>query len=259
MVQSWCSLTSRGITGRVWRLFEKYRYWLCIGPGRERAIAPRPNRRAEFYGTHDRGRQGHYRPLWAADYLLQRVGGDKTVSVDVRILAATNKNLETEVAEGRFREDLYYRLNVMALSLPPLRDRHEDIPLLASHFLSIFAEKNGKAVKGFTPSAMDKLLRYPWPGNVRELENIVERATILLINEYVSEREFPANLLQSQRTTDSDLISVSAPMSLEEIERVAVLEAIKSSDGNKTEAAKILGITRKTLHAKLQKYEMRES
>ena len=181
---------------------------------------------------------------------LQRVGGDQTVKVDVRILAATNKDLKQEVEEGRFRQDLYYRLNVVALQLPPLRDRGEDIPLLAMHFLRRFAESNGKTVKGFTPAAMDKLLKYSWPGNVRELENAVERAVVLLVGEYISERELPPGL------TDGDDAAATRKtdfgnMTLEEIERMAVLDTLEQVGGNKSEAARRLGINRKTLLAKL--------
>ena len=182
---------------------------------------------------------------------LQRVGGDQTIRVDVRILAATNRDLKREVEEGRFRQDLYYRLNVVSLQLPPLRERGEDIPLLAMHFLNAFAQRNAKIVKGFTPAAMDRLLKYAWPGNVRELENAVERAVVLLIGEYVSERELPPSL-----TEESD--AGKAPkrdfgnMTLEEIERMAVLDTLEQVGGNKSEAARRLGINRKTLLAKLE-------
>ena len=182
---------------------------------------------------------------------LQRVGGDQTIKVDVRILAATNRDLKREVEEGRFRQDLYYRLNVVSLQLPPLRDRSEDIPLLAMHFLKMFAERNAKAVKGFTPAAMDRLLKYSWPGNVRELENAVERAVVLLIGEYVSERELPPSLTEENeagKTPKRDF----GNMTLEEIERMAVLDTLEQAGGNKSEAARRLGINRKTLLAKLE-------
>ena len=182
---------------------------------------------------------------------LQRVGGDQTIKVDVRILAATNRDLKQEVEEGRFRQDLYYRLNVVALQLPPLRERKEDIPLLAMHFLKMFAEKNSKAVKGFTPAAMDRLLKYSWPGNVRELENAVERAVVLLIGEYVSERELPPSLTDegdNGKPPKRDF----GNMTLEEIERMAVLDTLEQVGGNKSEAARRLGINRKTLLAKLE-------
>ncbi len=183
---------------------------------------------------------------------IQPVGGDRTVKVDVRILAATNRDLLQEVERKAFRQDLYYRLNVVTLALPPLRERQEDIPLLAGHFLAKFAARNGKRIKGFTPEAMDRLLKHPWPGNVRELENAVERAVVLLIGEYVSERELPPALtgLKDGAGAESRL----SGMTLEELERLAILEALEEADGNKSEAARRLGITRKTMHAKLLKY-----
>jgi len=122
---------------------------------------------------------------------VQRVGSNQTISVDVRLIAATHRDLAAEVNAGRFRQDLYYRLNVVAIEVPSLRQRREDIPLLASHFLQRFAERNRKAVKGFTPQAMDLLIHYDWPGNIRELENAVERSVVLLTGEYISERELP--------------------------------------------------------------------
>ncbi|WP_027191430.1 sigma-54-dependent transcriptional regulator [Fundidesulfovibrio putealis] len=184
---------------------------------------------------------------------IQRVGGDQTIKVDVRILAATNRDLKEEVEAGRFRQDLYYRLNVVSLALPPLRERVEDIPLLTMHFLNKFAIKNGKQVKGFTPGAMDKLLKYSWPGNVRELENAVERAVVLLVGEYVTERELPPVIIQAQDGGQCPEPGFSN-MTLEGVERIAILDALDAAEGNKSEAARRLGITRKTLHAKLQRY-----
>ena len=182
---------------------------------------------------------------------IQRVGGDQVIKVDVRILAATNKDLQEEVAAGRFRQDLFYRLNVVSLNLPPLRERAEDIPLLAMHFLKSFALKNEKSVKGFTPGAMDRLLKHSWPGNVRELENAVERAVVLLVGEYVSERELPP-VLKEQVEGEYGPRSDFSDMTLEEIERVIVTEVVENVGGNKSEAARRLGITRKTLVSKMQ-------
>ncbi|MFT4300599.1 MAG: sigma-54 dependent transcriptional regulator [Desulfovibrio sp.] len=181
---------------------------------------------------------------------IQRVGSDVPIKVDVRILAATNKNLEEEVAEGRFRQDLYYRLNVVSLHLPALRNRREDIPLLANLFLKKFAKANDKAIKGFTPAAMDKLVKYPWPGNVRELENTVERAVVLLMGEYVSQRELPKSVADEGKKKASDRTDF-ADMTLEEIERVIVTQLVEKAGGNKSEAARKLGITRKTLVSKM--------
>ncbi len=183
---------------------------------------------------------------------IQRVGGDQTLKVDVRIVAATNRDLLVEVEAGRFRQDLYYRLNVVALALPSLREREEDIPLLATHFLRKFAEKNVKRIKGFTPEAMDRLLKHQWPGNVRELENAVERAVVLARGEYISERELPPAL--SGGAGEARLEGGFANLTLEELERLAILDALETAGGNKSEAARRLGITRKTMHAKLTKY-----
>lgn len=184
-----------------------------------------------------------------------RVGGGKAIPMDVRIIAATNRDLLQEVAAGKFREDLYYRLNVVTLALPPLRERTDDIPLLAQHFMVRFAEKNNKTVKGFTPGAMNKLIRYLWPGNVRELENVIERAVILLLGEHISERELPDRVLRTPEAESiSDALSMNG-LTLEDVERVVIRETVKRCGGNKTEAAKTLGITRKTLHTKLAKYD----
>ncbi len=188
---------------------------------------------------------------------IQRVGSDDTIKVDVRILAATNRNLEDDVAKGKFREDLYYRLNVVTVNVPPLRDRQDDIPLLAQHFLEKYAEKNRKQVKGFSPLAMDMLIKYDWPGNVRELENAVERAVILLTGDNITEKDLPLNITQSY-SEESDWV-ITQPVNtetrpLEEIEKEAILAALEASGGNKSETARKLGINRKTLHKKLKNY-----
>ena len=182
------------------------------------------------------------------------VGGNKAVPVDVRIIAATNRDLAKEVAAGTFRQDLYYRLNVVTLALPPLRERADDIPLLAQHFMARFAATNNKKIKGFTPGAMDRLVRDAWPGNVRELENVIERASILLLGEHISERELPERFAASQGDALTDALTTDCP-TLEDVERAVILKTLKRFGGNKTEAAKALGITRKTLHAKLSKYQ----
>lgn len=188
---------------------------------------------------------------------IQRVGGEATLQVDVRILAATNRDLHAEVKAGRFREDLYYRLNVVTLQAPPLRDRLDDIPLLAQHFMAIYAEKNRKEIKGFSPVAMDKLLKYAWPGNVRELENAVERAVILAVSDYLTEKDLPLSI--APLDTGKPVVYRSPTdklRPLEEIEKDAILEALQASRGNKSEAARILGINRKTLHKKLKAYQV---
>ena len=189
---------------------------------------------------------------------IQRVGGDKPLGVDVRILAATNRDLKKEVEAGRFREDLYYRLNVVSVPVPPLRERAEDIPLLAQFFLGRFAEKNRKRIKGFTPAAMDHLVRCAWPGNVRELENAVERAVILSVGEYVTERELPLCDVRAAAPALATLTEGGsaglAGRPLDDVEREVILATLDSCGGNKSEAARVLGITRATLHKKLKKY-----
>lgn len=188
---------------------------------------------------------------------IQRVGSNQTLSVDVRLIAATNRDLKADVEAGKFRQDLYYRLNVMTIDTPALRERNEDIPALAMHFLEKFAERNRKSIKGFTPQAMDMLLKYNWPGNVRELENTVERAVILLSGDFISERELPISINQyfaDHPNGDRDSNNADQPIQpLEQVEKEAILTALEKTGGNKTEAAKQLGITRKTLLAKLQR------
>ena len=182
---------------------------------------------------------------------MQRVGSNQTLSVDVRLIAATHRDLAEEVSAGRFRQDLYYRLNVVTIDMPPLRQRKEDIPQLARYFLQRYAERNRKAVQGFTPQAMDLLIHYAWPGNIRELENAVERAVVLLTGEYISERELP---LAITGTSVSDAPhGEDSIQPLVEVEKEAILVALEKTGGNKTEAARQLGITRKTLLAKLSR------
>ena len=188
---------------------------------------------------------------------IQRVGSDKSEHVDVRVIAATNRDLRKEVEERRFREDLYFRLNVISLEVPPLRQRKEDIPLLAAHFLSHYAERNHKNVKGFSAQCMDMLLHYDWPGNVRELLNAVERAVILCTGEYVTGPELPVNIakLAAEAMPKSSEVSSSlAGLPLEEVERRAIEETLRETGDNKSAAARKLGITRATLHKKLRKY-----
>ena len=190
---------------------------------------------------------------------FNRVGGETTIQVDVRVIAATNKNLKDQINEGAFREDLYYRLNVVELEVPPLSDRKEDIPLLTRHFLETFAAKNRKEIKGFTPKAMDNLIHYDWPGNVRELMNAVERAVVLARSNYLDVNDFPfmKNSLNENDQKDSissDALILQGEAPLEEIEKTAILNTLEAADGNKSEAARRLGITRKTLHKKLKAY-----
>ncbi|MBW2429522.1 MAG: sigma-54-dependent Fis family transcriptional regulator [Deltaproteobacteria bacterium] len=189
-----------------------------------------------------------------------RVGGENTIQVDVRMLAATNKNLAESISKGKFREDLYYRLNVVGLEIPPLKKRREDIPLLAQHFLDVFAVRNHKKIKGFTPQAMDHLIRYDWPGNVRELMNAVERAVVLSQADFLSEKDFTfidgskVNRNGSVPDSVNAQIITDGVTPLEEVEKTTILNTLEASGGNKSEAARRLGITRKTLHKKLKAY-----
>ncbi len=191
---------------------------------------------------------------------VQRVGSDTPITVDVRILAATNRHLKKEVEEHRFREDLYFRLNVISLDVPPLRQRVDDIPLLAAYFLERFSTRNRKNIKAFSPQALDIMLRYEWPGNVRELENTVERAVILSTGDTVTERVLPLNLTQvstdaseAHNTPTSEGVSL-AGLSLDAVEKQAIIQTLQEVADNKSEAARRLGITRATLHNKLKKY-----
>ena len=191
------------------------------------------------------------------EHELQRVGGHDVVEVDVRLLAATNKILEDEVKAGRFREDLYYRLNVVSLHVPSLRERRKDIPLLAEHFLEVYGEKNNRRISGITPGCMDILLHYPWPGNVRELENAMERGVILMRGDYLDEESLPIPIKKWVQEESGDITAgmEGLPSSLEEAEKMVILKTLDEVDGNKSEAARRLGITRKTLLSKLNKYE----
>jgi two-component system response regulator HydG len=181
---------------------------------------------------------------------IVRVGGDEVIRIDVRVIAATNRNLIEEVEKGNFREDLFYRLNVVSLNMPSLRERRDDIPLLAQHFLTSFAEKNHKDIKGLTPQAMDSLLKYEWPGNIREVMNVIERAVVLSRAEYLDEEDL--SLIVRSEPVAQHINHGNMP--LEDVERNTVLETLEAAAGNKSEAARRLGITRRTLHKKLKKY-----
>lgn len=196
---------------------------------------------------------------------IQRVGSDTVLHIDVRIVTATNRKLQEEVQAGRFREDLYYRLNVVTVRVPALQERREDIPLLAQHFLLHFAQRNRKPVKGFTPQAMDMLVKHPWQGNVRELENAIERAVVLLNGSYISERELP-QAITAHYNPETDTANHNSAASteagtdfaektLDDIEKEAILHTLSALGDNRSETAKRLGISRKTLQLKLKRYE----
>ena len=185
---------------------------------------------------------------------FEPVGSSNTVRIDTRVIVATNKNLKEEIQEGHFREDLFYRINVVTLSVPPLRERREDIPLLADFFLKQYAVKNRRLIKGFTPRASDLLMRYDWPGNVRELANMVERSVIMARGDMITPNEYSDTL----RALDPELlkseIGLTPGRSLKDVEKDMILMTLEETKGNRTHAAKILGISRRTLQLKLKEY-----
>jgi DNA-binding NtrC family response regulator len=195
------------------------------------------------------------------------VGGTKPKKVDIRLIAATNRNLETMIAEGTFREDLFYRLNIVPIGLPPLRERQEDIPLLATHFLRKYADEMGKTVRGFAPDAMRRLVKYPWPGNVRELENVIERAVVMVEDETVR----PDHLILPDEkdradgdlyvpTTSEELKEIKKHLrekAVEEVERAFVLNALERSNWNVTRASDNVGMLRPNFQALMRKYNLR--
>jgi two-component system response regulator HydG len=186
---------------------------------------------------------------------FEPLGSTRTVKVDVRVIAASNKDLEREVKEGRFREDLFYRLNVVPVSLPALRERKEDIPALATHFFAVYRDKNKKETKDISRKAMDLLMRYDWPGNIRELENCVERAVILARGEIIAPADLPP-AIQALTSSDREVQGLELPsgISLQEVEKALIVKTLEDTGGNRTRAAEILGINRRTLQNKLKEY-----
>lgn len=184
---------------------------------------------------------------------FERVGGNKTLSVDVRVLAATHRDLEQAMRDGTFREDLYFRLNVVTIQIPPLRDRREDIPLLLDHFLRKFAEKNRRDVTGLTAAARDAFLKYDYPGNIRELENLVERAVLLCRGRVIDLEDLPAAVRPGERSTDQPQ-SQRLPDILGQIERQTIRDALERCGGVQTQAAETLGISERVLRYKMKKY-----
>ncbi|MFO7713095.1 sigma-54-dependent transcriptional regulator [Desulfosarcina sp.] len=185
---------------------------------------------------------------------FEPVGGTRTVQVDTRIISATNRNLEDEIAGGRFREDLYYRLNVVLIQVPPLRNRCADIPLLADYFLDCYAKKNHRSFKGIRPRALDLLLRYAWPGNVRELENVIERAVILSRGDMLGPEHFPDTLRGDDAHAPAKEPVLASGRSLKEVEKEMILRTLTDMGGNRTRTAETLGISRRTLQLKLKEY-----
>ena len=185
------------------------------------------------------------------DGTFERLGGTKTLAVDVRLIAATNTDLAKAVEEKKFREDLYYRLNVITVTLPPLRERTEDIPLLAYHFLKMYTLKNKKNIQGISQTALDLLLGYHWPGNVRELENTMERAVVLARKKIILPEDLPPHINKAGKIAESITIPIGMPM--EEVKNKVIQETLRTTKGDKTLAAKILGITSRTIYRKVGK------
>ncbi len=186
---------------------------------------------------------------------FERVGGEKTIEVDVRIIAATNRNLEEEVKAGRFREDLYYRLNVIHLEVPPLRERKDDIPLLINSFLEEFNQENGKSLTGFDQRSKAALYKYDWPGNIRELRNCIESAVVMASGSEISLDDLPPSV---SKASESQTISIPVGITMEEAEKLIIQENLAFNKGNKSKTADLLGIGRKTLHRKLAEYGLSE-
>ena len=185
---------------------------------------------------------------------FERLGGTRTLQVDVRIVAATNQDVAEMVKEKRFREDLYYRLNVITIRVPPLRERPEDIRVLAQHYLRVYAAKNGRKLEGFTGEAIDRLEAYAWPGNVRELENLIERSVLLARKDRIDAEDLPEEVMGVKRPPrDAILELIGTPLA--DIERRLLDETLRITGGNKTQAAKLLGIDVRTVARKLERRE----
>lgn len=182
---------------------------------------------------------------------FERVGGEKSISVDVRIVAATNKNLEEEVKAGRFREDLYYRLNVVHLKVPSLKERKDDLPLLIDSFIKKFAAENEKEIIGIDSKAKAALLKYDWPGNIRQLQNCIESSVVMSNGKQIKLEDLP---LSVSEYTGQESISIPMGISLEDAEKIIIMQNLSANKGNKSKTADVLGIGRKTLHRKLNEY-----
>jgi len=189
---------------------------------------------------------------------FERLGGTKTIEVDVRIIAATNQDLRAALEQGAFREDLYYRLNVVPINLPPLRERKEDVEALAEHFLERFAESTGGRVRSISPGAVEKLRSYHWPGNVRELENIIQRAMVLAPGEAVEADDVILDGQSKQSSAETDVFLPDG-MTLEQFEQQLIREAMRRADNNKSQAARLLGLTRNALRYRLTQMGLDEA
>lgn len=181
---------------------------------------------------------------------VERLGSNKTLQVDVRVIAATNVDLRAALEEGRFREDLYYRLNVVPIEVPPLRDRKEDIPFLARHFLAKAAAEAGGRVRGITDAALDKMMAYSWPGNVREIENVIERSVVMTTGETLDADDIRLDMNLRPRVQAGEM-TLPAGMSLDQYEQELIRDALKRANNNKSQAARLLGLTRNSLRYRL--------
>jgi len=194
---------------------------------------------------------------------FERLGSSQTCKVDIRLLAATNQDLKKAVQEGRFRQDLYYRLHVIPIEVPPLRERTGDVPLLANFFLRRYAKKNDKEIQAITAGAMDALARHSWPGNVRELENVIERAVVLSTGSVIDLADLPGPVSQlsgisSSKSVEDRGVYLSVGTSLEDAEMALLRETLKATGGDKNLAAKILGVATRTIYRKLGSNEQDE-
>jgi DNA-binding NtrC family response regulator len=187
---------------------------------------------------------------------FERVGSAQTMSVDVRVIATSNRNLREFIAKERFREDLFYRLNVIPIHIPPLRERAEDVPLLVEHFVAKASKENNKIINGVDERVMKLMVSYPWPGNIRELENMIERAVVTTRNDVLTENDFPIEL--SLGTIEAVEGTLKIPMSLEEGNKFLILKTLEKFNGNKTRAAEALGVSARTIRNKLAEYRIRE-
>jgi len=182
---------------------------------------------------------------------FERVGGEETIDVDVRLIAASNRDLKEAIAKGSFREDLYYRLNVVNIHVPPLRERKEDIPLLVAAFLKEFSQENGRPIDGIDPKARLALYNYSWPGNVRQLRNSIESAVVLTKTATITLEDLPPNI---RGETVGDSLRLPLGTRLSEVEKEVIRSTLAREGGNKSRTAEILGIGRKTLHRKIEEY-----
>ncbi len=189
------------------------------------------------------------------DGRVRRLGGRQEIAFDTRVIAATNQSPGKAIREGRFREDLYYRLAVFTIELPSLRERTSDIPLLAQHFVTAFGRKHGAPAEGVREATLDLLRRYPWPGNVRELKNIIERAVVLADGPWLEDRHFPPYVRESRLPGSGDLVFEVGSTTLESAERELILKTLEKAGNNKAEAARLLGLDVKTIRNKLHRYE----